>query len=354
VKIRSVVFQSIVLGLTAALVLTGCNMSSQSSGSSQGGQPTAVAFVHMPAMYQTSVAQFTQSGAGHWFLPTVMFPTATDAPTVYDVTPVMYYQGTPYVNGFGPSDNPTTLTFSVPTCLSKVTIPAGSFTESITVDRPLNFFSDWLAMTGTLSADYGIYNTQTLATGSQTQTVFTAAGEQKTFTQDIPFSLPCGQDFVAFAMNVMPPTEGDLPGTWNWVSVQVGSKITLLPTSIHLPAFVSNVNAYCRSGPDPIFSQVSLAFKGQPYPIVGRNLDSTYYDIQVSPQAECWVLASSGQAQGSLAGIPVMITPPTPTVTLPPAPVTCSNYPNQTTCTSHPACKWNPYNVTSGGECTNK
>jgi hypothetical protein len=117
-----------------------------------------------------------------------------------------------------------------------------------------------------------------------------------------------------------------------------------IPPSIHLPVFISNLNAYCRSGPDPIFSQVSLAFKGQPYSIVGRNLDSSYYYIQVSPQAECWVLASTGQTQGSLTDLPVMITPPTPTVTmLPrPAPVNCSQYTSKPTCTSHPSCVW-PY-----------
>jgi hypothetical protein len=116
------------------------------------------------------------------------------------------------------------------------------------------------------------------------------------------------------------------------------------------PIFISNENAFCRSGPGPLYSQVSLAMSATPYSIVGRNLDSTYYDIRVSSQAECWVLGSVGLTEGSVVALPVMIIPPTATSTPPP---NCPQYKTSLTCTSQPSCKWVPI-VGATGTCQHK
>ncbi len=111
--------------------------------------------------------------------------------------------------------------------------------------------------------------------------------------------------------------------------------------------FIPNVNAYCRLGPDPVFNSVTLAMKGQPYPIDGRNLENDWYFLRISDTVECWVPADTGTASGDTSGVRVMLTIPTPTFTLPPAVGgSCSQYKNSRDCYNN-GCTWVPSTTTA-------
>ncbi len=115
--------------------------------------------------------------------------------------------------------------------------------------------------------------------------------------------------------------------------------------------FTPHLNAYCRSGPDPIFESIALAMKGQTYPIDGRNQENTYYLLFLTSQQECWVLQSAGEASGDLSSIRVMLPVPTPTPT--PQSVNCSQFVDKNSCDAVLACTWTQLND-KAGVCTNK
>ncbi len=116
---------------------------------------------------------------------------------------------------------------------------------------------------------------------------------------------------------------------------------TPVPTSTPTPAsfvFTPNINAYCRFGPDPVFGYLEIAMAGQPYLMDGRNLDSSWYRIMISPSVGCWVRANSGTPSGDISGLRVLADVPTPTPT--PVPF-CSNYTDAVSCRLHsPPCEW--------------
>ncbi len=126
---------------------------------------------------------------------------------------------------------------------------------------------------------------------------------------------------------------------------------TFTPTPVSGASFTPHLNAYCRTGPDPIFESIAVALKGQTYPIDGRNQENTYYLLILTDQVECWVLQSTGEASGNLSNIRVMLPIPTPTLT--PPPVNCSQYVDKKSCDAVLACTWTQLND-KVGVCTNK
>jgi len=116
--------------------------------------------------------------------------------------------------------------------------------------------------------------------------------------------------------------------------------ITLTPAS-PLLFFTPNLNAHCRAGPETSHSSISIAMKGQSYPIDGRNPEGTWYLLSVSPSAECWVFAGMGSASGDASGVRVI--QPIPTPPSPPRvpPNSCSQYTTPQSCSQHPECTWN-------------
>lgn len=103
-------------------------------------------------------------------------------------------------------------------------------------------------------------------------------------------------------------------------------------------SFYPSLNAYCRSGPDPIFGSRGLAMRGQSYPVDGRNLMNTWLYILLTPQVGCWVPVEAGSASGDTSLVRVLNEIATPTFTPPPA--TCSQYPDEKSCEAHPECIW--------------
>jgi hypothetical protein len=118
--------------------------------------------------------------------------------------------------------------------------------------------------------------------------------------------------------------------------------------------FIPNINAYCRSGPDPVFPSIEVAMKSQVYQMDGRNLGNTWYRIMFSASIGCWVSSSAGTPSGDTSGLRVLLDVPTPTYT--PVPVlSCSTFTDARNCIAQTTCKWE-ISVThvGGGVCVNK
>ena len=341
-------------------------------------QPQVDLAKSLPTLSQPQIAQLVQSGSFldvgtgtptpnwvpyiHTFSLTVFpgFPTFTPPATLGDVSTQMFYKGQPWEQ--------MPKAFLAPNCQIPITFPAGTFSEKVTVDKPLTLKSFWMAWINYQQANNTWYE-QVIDMGPETNTVFTAAGQQKTFTQDIPFSLTCGNHYQAvFAIQVGNTGGMDLlniviapmkfPGTGLDVLNQTP---TLIPTSTYTPtpgklSFTPNLNANCHTGPDLIFDVLDVVPKGQSYPIDGRNLAGDWVRIMLNPNRGCWVMASSGIASGDLSGVRVLITPPTPTLTFTIAPtksIDCSTYTTKQSCSAVPVCKWQLLNDVSG-LCTHK
>jgi hypothetical protein len=87
-----------------------------------------------------------------------------------------------------------------------------------------------------------------------------------------------------------------------------------------IPVFILNKNAFCRKGPGQVYSDVTAIPIGETVEILGRSQDSQWYFILWKKfNAKCWIGLSTGHTSGDLAGIVVMIAPPTPTWTPVPA-----------------------------------
>ncbi len=125
---------------------------------------------------------------------------------------------------------------------------------------------------------------------------------------------------------------------------------TYTPTPVSLISFTPNINAFCRSGPDPIFSSISLAMKGEHYEIDGRTLENDWFLLRITPIVECWVPADTGEASGDTSLVRVMLDIATPTFT--PLPggqaVDCTKYTSQKACDAVKACTWKWLTDTKG------
>lgn len=90
---------------------------------------------------------------------------------------------------------------------------------------------------------------------------------------------------------------------------------SLTPT-LAAPLFTFNENAFCRLGPSTAFADVTAIPKGDSADIRGVSQDGLWYFVFWKRlSVRCWVAASTGQAGGDLSGVPVLVSPPTPTST---------------------------------------
>ena len=135
-----------------------------------------------------------------------------------------------------------------------------SFAVAVTTNAPVSFDHRWMAMIITKNPDNTV-NQQNLVVGPQTSSTFYSASTQL-FVQDVPFSLPCGTYVVALAVNI-PDVQGGYLMEQLIIQPDVSST-TVTPTPTPMGLFFNpNINAYCRSGPDPIFNPGGLAMMGQ-------------------------------------------------------------------------------------------
>jgi hypothetical protein len=333
-------------------------------------QPQIDLVNRLPTLSQPQMAQLVQDvGTGtptpkggpyiHTFSFTGIhgFPTlpAINPATINDVSRQMFYKGQPWEQMPG--------VFLVPNCAIPYTFPAGTFSEIVTVDKLLTLNSWWEAWINYQQSD-GTWYTRAIDVGPETKNTVFMAFQQKTFTQDIPFSLTCGNHYQAvFAIQVGNTGGMDLLNIVIAPMKLVSNGLdllnqtpTLIPTPTYTPtpgklSFTPNLNANCHTGPDLIFDVLDVVPKGQSYPIDGRNLAGDWVRIMLNPDRGCWVMASSGIASGDLSGVRVLISPPTPTPTFTIAPtksINCSTYTTKQSCSAVPVCKWQLLNDVSG------
>lgn len=94
---------------------------------------------------------------------------------------------------------------------------------------------------------------------------------------------------------------------------------TAAPTATYFaPQFTSNVNANCRSGPGTVYDIIGSLPNGTTVPIIGKDSTGTWWYVAHVPA--CWVSSTTGTAEGDLASVPVLPSPPTPTPTYTPMP----------------------------------
>ena len=127
--------------------------------------------------------------------------------------------------------------------------------------------------------------------------------------------------------------------TFTWLNpVLPAPVITDTPT----PAafyFIPKFNAYCLSDPNMGSHSISLAMRGQSCPIDGRNIETTWLYLMITPQVGCWVPLEDGTPSANTAPVRVLATIPTPTFT--PVPFDCGQFKDPQSCSQHPECTWN-------------
>jgi parallel beta-helix repeat protein len=85
---------------------------------------------------------------------------------------------------------------------------------------------------------------------------------------------------------------------------------TQTPTSSK-PAATLLQNANCRRGPGAGYDIVTNLPQGLNVPIVGRNQDQSWWQVQVpGTQTQCWLAGGNVQTSGDLNGVPLVEPPP--------------------------------------------
>jgi CSLREA domain-containing protein len=81
---------------------------------------------------------------------------------------------------------------------------------------------------------------------------------------------------------------------------------TVTPT-LSAPTATLLQNANCRRGPHPDSDSVATLTQGSNVPIVGRNPDSTWWQVQVpGSQTRCWVAGETAETSGDTSQVPIV------------------------------------------------
>ena len=89
---------------------------------------------------------------------------------------------------------------------------------------------------------------------------------------------------------------------------------TAAPTTPPLSeGFNVTTGANCRQGPGVVYDVVSAFPAGTSLKVVGRNTDSSWWQVEVNSTVRCWISNVTGQFVGNPGAIQVVAAPPTPT-----------------------------------------
>ena len=108
-----------------------------------------------------------------------------------------------------------------------------------------------------------------------------------------------------------------LPGQnfgWDYDNLPLVPTPTPLPLS---PEFTLTINAYCRLGPNIKYDDYATELAGLSFPIVGRNLEDTWYFVRLMDNMRCWFAKQVGTASGDLSQFHVFFGPPCPPIPRP-------------------------------------
>ncbi len=109
------------------------------------------------------------------------------------------------------------------------------------------------------------------------------------------------------------PTQGVTP------SATITVTVTITPTYT-APELVFTGNTNCRSGPGKDYDVITVIYSGQKSQPVGVSQEGTFWLIKNKGTADCWVSTDFVQTAGSVASLPTVMAPPTPTPVPPNAP----------------------------------
>ncbi len=105
-----------------------------------------------------------------------------------------------------------------------------------------------------------------------------------------------------------------------------------VPTTAPLSdGFNVTVGANCRQGPATVYDVVTAFAAGTSLRVLGRNTDSSWWQVEVNSTVRCWISNVTGQFVGNAGAIPVVAAPPTPTPGAPTATPTPTVDPNAPT-----------------------
>ena len=109
----------------------------------------------------------------------------------------------------------------------------------------------------------------------------------------------------------------------------------LVPSDPIAPLVTAHTSANCRSGPSTAYGVITSLSEGQSAPIVGRNVNSSWWVIEPgSTDQVCWIAASTVDISGDISGVLVRSAPPLPSTTTPTP--TSTTAPLQVTATPTP------------------
>ncbi len=106
------------------------------------------------------------------------------------------------------------------------------------------------------------------------------------------------------------------------VVVSQASTATPPPPPPSSPRLTATANVNVRSGPSTAHSILGVLLFGQQAPIIGRNIDATWWQIKFpgAAQGNGWVSAQFVQAE-NIGNVPIVNAPPAPPTPVPPPPV---------------------------------
>ncbi|MDH5506356.1 MAG: SH3 domain-containing protein [Anaerolineae bacterium] len=85
-------------------------------------------------------------------------------------------------------------------------------------------------------------------------------------------------------------------------------------TATPLPmAEVTSANVYVREGPGTVYYSVTTLSQGAQVQVIGRNLDGTWFLIQLEDDEQGWIAADAVKFDGEVEALPIVDAPPTPT-----------------------------------------
>jgi hypothetical protein len=120
------------------------------------------------------------------------------------------------------------------------------------------------------------------------------------------------------------------------------------PAACVEPSVTLTLNGNCRVGPSTDYDAMDVLMAGQLVRIVGRNEDSSWWQVQRPGGGTCWLSVVAVSVCGNVGGVGIVAPPPPPPV--PPAPPVAAAKPaapGKLSVTKH-VCAGSTYSVTLG------
>jgi CSLREA domain-containing protein len=121
---------------------------------------------------------------------------------------------------------------------------------------------------------------------------------------------PLCQDIVRRMFHIAAPSGRAAANPTGSPTAEATTTPTVTPT-LSAPSATLLQNANCRRGPGTDFEVVTNLSQGSNVPIVGRNPDGSWWQVQVpGTQTQCWVAGMTVQTSGDTGGVPEVESPP--------------------------------------------